>query len=94
MLTNNSKRALLNSGKLLKSVKNVSPYDVSRLSRGLIAWKLLSVIFATANPLKSHAPKKLFPLFCNIRAETPKLWSLSSPTLVENHPNRQVTHLC
>jgi hypothetical protein len=55
-----------------------------------IARKLLKAIFwphlPIPNPLKSHASKRLFPLFGNIRAETPKLWSHSNAALVENHP--------
>jgi len=82
---------------LLKSVKKICPMMYLTTVERFIAQKLLKVIFwphlSIPNPLKSHAPKKLFPLFSNIRAETPKLWSLSSPTLVENPPGRQVTHL-
>jgi hypothetical protein len=60
-----------------------------------IARKLLKVILwphlTGPNPLKSHASKKLFPLFGNIRAETSKLWSHSSPHS-SKITGRQVTH--
>ena len=78
--THSSKQVLF--GPLIKSLWPVRPDGRCEAHNVEV---VVSDIFATPNPLKSHVGRKLLSPFSNIRAVTSKLCTHSSPTVVENH---------